>query len=76
MKNIDWSAVFLDSAYTELKKSKFFMYDLIIGELNRISASDDYEKKEYLLSCLKHNIVTYYDKCVECSKILDKYSKE
>ena len=74
MKNIDWSAAYSDSNFTALKKSKDFMYDTIIGELNRISVSDDYKEKKYLLSCLKHNIITYYDKCVECSKILDNYT--
>ena len=76
MKNIDWSAVHSDADYSELKHSKDFLYDMIIGELNRISVSDDYEEKASLLSCLKHNILSYYEKCVECTKITDKYSKE
>ena len=74
--NIDWSAVNSNSEYIRIKKFKDSLYDFIIGELNRISVSDDFEEKEYLLSCLKHNIVTYYDYSIECTKILLKYSKE
>ena len=74
--NIDWSALASDTQYIFTKKYKDNLYDLIIGELNRISVSDDFEEKAYLFSCLKHNIVTYYDKSIECTKILLKYSKE
>lgn len=74
--NIDWSALASDTDYLSLKKSKDYLYDYIIGELNRISVSDDFEEKAYLLSALKHNIVSYYDKCLECTKLFLKYSKE
>lgn len=74
--NIDWSAVASDTDYLTLKKSRDNLYEFIIGELNRISVSEDFDEKSYLLSCLKHNIVTYYDKCVDVTKILLKYSKE
>ena len=47
---------------------------MIIGELNRISVSDDFEEKEYLLSCLKKQIIYYYDKCVEFTKLSHNYS--
>lgn len=73
---IDWCAVASDTDYLSLKKSKDNLYDYIIGELNRISVSEDLEEKANLLSYLKHNIDIYYDKCVECTKILLKYSEE
>lgn len=74
--NYDWSAINSNSEYINNKKLKDTYYHFIIGELNRISVSEDYEEKEYLLSCLKHSICTYYDYCVECTKIILKYTKE
>lgn len=74
--NINWNLVYADPDYSNVKKSKDFIYDMIIGELNRISVSDDFEEKLYLLSCLKNQIEIYYDKSVECTKILHKYLME
>lgn len=70
---INWSALYSDPNAVELKSSKDHIYDMIIGELNRISVSDDFEEKEYLLSCLKKQIIYYYDKCVEFTKLSHNY---
>lgn len=53
--------------YTELKRSKDILYDHIIGELNRISVSDDYGEKKDLYICLTENISAYYKICVKCT---------
>lgn len=51
--------------YTELKRNKDNLYDYIIGELNRISVSDDFDEKKNLYICLTENISAYYRICVK-----------
>lgn len=75
--NINWKKLYedpLDSLqYKELKHKKDHIYDMMIGELNRISVSDEIPEKAYLLSILKENIDRYYIVCVECTEFLRKY---
>lgn len=73
MNNINWSALYSDTNAIELKSKKDNLYDMVIGELNRISVSDDLEEKAYLLSCLKKQIIYYYDTCVEFTKLTYNY---
>lgn len=73
--DINWSRLYSDSNYSDLKKHKDFLYDMIIGELNRISVSDDFEEKEYLLSCLRKQIDKYYDVSVECTKVMLQFKE-
>lgn len=75
MSNINWNELLKNCDYTDLKHKKDSLYDYIIGELNRISVSDDFTEKEYLFNCLKKNIEYYYKYSVECTKIILSYKE-
>lgn len=70
--NIDWNKLHCDDNYIKIKKEKDFLYDMIIGELNRISVSDDFNEKSELLTYLRKNIEKYYNKCVVCTDMIMK----
>lgn len=70
---IDWERLRTDINYIELKKEKDFTYDMIIGELNRISVSDDFDEKDRLMLCLRKQIEKYYDLSVRCTRRLLDY---
>lgn len=72
---INWTKAHTDERLTEVKKHKQFIYDMIIGELNRISVSDDFEEKEKLFAALQHNILIYFNVCYEYTGILLKYDE-
>lgn len=73
---INWNDVYKNDRYRELKRKKDNLYDMIIGELNRISVSDTIEEKDYLLRVLKENINNYYKLSCECTNILNSFAKE
>lgn len=73
---IDWTEVYKDFRYKELKGKKDHIRDMIDGELNRISVSDTLGEKESLYTFLKENIERYYKLCCECTLLLNEYQIE
>ncbi|NLE04583.1 MAG: hypothetical protein GX638_07260 [Crenarchaeota archaeon] len=77
--NINWKKIYNDPIislkYKDLKHKKDSIYDMIIGELNRISVSDTIEEKESLFTFLKDNIDRYYNLCVDCTNFLNSFSE-
>lgn len=77
---IDWNKLYSDpiylQKYNDINSKKTFIYDMIIGELNRISVSDELDEKQHLFLILKDNIEKYYKICIECYNFLNSYNKE
>lgn len=48
--------------YERNRKERSNLYDMIVGELNRIAITDDVHEIEHLEPCLKHSIETYIKK--------------
>lgn len=59
--------------YKELRNKKDYLYDMMIGELNRISVSDDEQERRRLYSALIQNAATYYIVCIKCACLYNKY---
>lgn len=59
--------------YKELRNKKDYLYDMIIGELNRISVTDDEQERRRLYSALIRNAATYYGVCIKCANLYNKY---
>lgn len=58
--------------YKELKYKKDYLYDMIIGELNRISVTDDEQERNHLYGALVKNSMTYYATCIKCARLYNK----
>lgn len=68
----DWNS---DDAtlFKELRYKKDYLYDMIIGELNRISVTDDEQERRRLYSTLIQNAATYYAVCIKYMLLYNKY---
>lgn len=58
--------------FKELRYKKDYLYDMIIGELNRISVSDDEQERRHLYSALIKNATTYYAVCIQYAQLYNK----
>ncbi len=58
--------------YNELRSKKDYLYDMIIGELNRISVSDDEQERRFLYGALIKNSTIYYAVCIKCARLYNK----
>ena len=58
--------------FKELEFKKDYLYDMIIGELNRISVTDNEQERNYLYGVLVKNSMTYYATCIKCARIYNK----
>lgn len=60
------------TSYNKLKGQKDVLYDMIIGELNRISVTDDEHERQRLYGVLVKNSMEYYAVCIKCARLYNK----
>lgn len=58
--------------YKELRYKKDYLYNMIIGELNRISVTDDEHERRRLYGALIKNCATYYPICIKSAHLYNK----
>lgn len=58
--------------FKELRYKKDYLYDMIIGELNRISVSDNENERRCLYGALIKNSTMYYAVCIQYAQLYNK----